>query len=462
MWVESSIPAPARLNWRQLLSAAALALGIPLALYLYIPIRSAMHPPYAIMEANTLRGFLALALAPGMGGGISEPLALADLPLRFVETLRQFGREFSWPLVALGVAGMVWLVARRPKPAALLLAPFVLLVGFTANYAMGGSDLNIVYFLPAYAIFSLCVGAGGAAAIAACRRLGRRGNGLARLVAGLLAALVLLAVARPTWQALMSSASQPLDAYRVTLRGEQAVRLLHNSLPGLPDGSMLIGDWEQLTPFWYAELVDKSAGNLAFHYPFGADWRQWLGEAQQAGQPVFLTRRDDRVIGQRFLSSVGPLVQVRTAPDDAASGGAQPLAARFGDELALVGYECPGLDEQGVPSPGVLSVELYWKALAAMPRDYSISVRLVGEDGRAISAQDNVHPVLSMYPTSLWQPGEVVGDYYELPVPATAAAGQYHVQVRVYWQDSAGFHNLPVVQDGEVRGYAALPPVIVY
>ena len=448
-------------RWRQWLPALLLAVGIPLLLYLYIPIRSAMHPAYAVIEANTLRGFVSLALAPGLGSGIAEPLTLLVLPARLLATAQQFGREFTWPLLLLGVLGLAWLLVRRTKAAFLLLVPFVLLVGFTANYSMGSGDLNVVYLLPAYAIMSLCIGAGAAAVVGALDRRGRWGRPAAGLVAVLIVVYTVLALARPTWQAIGETAYAPLDSYRTNIRGRQAERLLQNSLPGLPNGAALIGDWEQLTPFWYAELVEKKVSGLDFHYPMEPGWQQALEQARQQGRPAFLTRHVDGAVGQRFLTSLGPLVAVQTAPTTTVPYAATPANALFGDELQLLAYDYLGVDEQDVKRPSVLPVELYWTVQQLLQTDYSVSVRLVGPDGSVVSSVDNVHPVLSMYPTSLWQMGEVVADYYELAVPGGIEPGQYRVEVRLYSQEGGTFRNLPVTQDGLSRDHLALPPITV-
>jgi hypothetical protein len=70
---------------------------------------------------------------------------------------------------------------------------------------------------------------------------------------------------------------------------------------------------------------------------------------------------------------------------------------------------------------------------------------------------DYANPVLGMYPTSKWQPGEVVGDFYELALPQSAQPGDYHIEVIVYTREGSGFRNLPVTQNGTKAEKLALP-----
>ena len=444
-------------RWRLWLPALAVAVLLPLLLYLYIPIRSAMNPPYAITEAHSLRGFLELVFASSFAGGIAEPLTAADMPPRILDAIRQFVAEFTWPLTLLGLAGALVAITRRPKEATLLGIPFMLLAAFTINYSVGGSDLNIVYLLPAYAIYTLWIGAGAQAMIDLLERPRRAGRVLAPIAALLLAAYIILLPARLSWQSIEQQMIAPLDAYRFPLRGEQAGRMVDLSLPHLADGSVLIGDWEQLTPFWYAQLVDGSVSDLVFHYPLGAGWQAWVNEARQAGQRVFLARRADGADSLGFLSAAGPLVELRTAPATAAPDSATPQNTTFGDQLNLQAFNYPGA-QPGSRRPGdVVSLALYWSALKGLSANYAVSVRLVDDQGNVVSSVDYANPVLGMYPTSRWQPGEVVGDFYELALPPSAQQGKYHVEIVVYTQEGNGFRNLPVTQGGTEADKLALP-----
>jgi 4-amino-4-deoxy-L-arabinose transferase-like glycosyltransferase len=99
--------------------------------------------------------------------------------------------------------------------------------------------------------------------------------------------------------------------------------------------------------------------------------------------------------------------------------------------LLLLGYsQWPGLVQQG----GHVFVTLYWQmpADAAPGSDHRVRVTLqaAGEGGQVLAASAD-GPVHGTYPTSQWEPGEVVADRLALRVPADAPPGAYRLLVQV-------------------------------
>jgi hypothetical protein len=93
------------------------------------------------------------------------------------------------------------------------------------------------------------------------------------------------------------------------------------------------------------------------------------------------------------------------------------------------------LDAQFEParlSPGqVMAVNLNWQGLQPMDEDYTVSVQLVGPDGR-LHGQTDAWPVQGTYPTSQWTPGRRVSDPYQVVLAPDAPPGRYRVGVVVY------------------------------
>ncbi|MBI4320819.1 MAG: hypothetical protein HY675_20190 [Chloroflexi bacterium] len=79
----------------------------------------------------------------------------------------------------------------------------------------------------------------------------------------------------------------------------------------------------------------------------------------------------------------------------------------------------------------VLPVRIKWRAPAALERNYSIFVQLVDGNNRAVVGVDT-EPLQGNYPTSRWQPGEVIEDVYALVLPANISAGRYRVLTGAY------------------------------
>jgi hypothetical protein len=207
--------------------------------------------------------------------------------------------------------------------------------------------------------------------------------------------------------------------------------------------SIIWGDWEQYTPLKYYQLIHGLRPDVTVRNPLDR-WPEKVATARAAGQDVYLTRKTADLIGTPHLSMVGPLIHLGTGPQFELPAGITPLEADFEGELELAGYraailpqETPGGDWAGP----VIQITLYWRALRPVEWDYALSLRLLDAAGRPVFQQDATHPVLSSYPTSLWTPGEVVGDFYELPLPPGSAPAT--LQLLPYRTEGPGrWHNL--------------------
>ncbi len=127
-----------------------------------------------------------------------------------------------------------------------------------------------------------------------------------------------------------------------------------------------------------------------------------------------------------------------------------PLAnLHFGDSIALIGFDLP----TSTLSPGqILSFALHWQALTTIPQNYTVFTHLLDAAGKLKVQQDNP-PQQGRYPTSWWDPGEIVIDSYSLALPPDLAPGLYTLQVGWYEPETgqrlllkngdADFVNLP-------------------
>ena len=87
-------------------------------------------------------------------------------------------------------------------------------------------------------------------------------------------------------------------------------------------------------------------------------------------------------------------------------------------ENALLGYD---LERESASPGGVVSLTLYWQALASLDDDYTVFVHLLGEHNPATNgplwAGHDGQPDGGRYPTSRWQSGEIVRDDYLITIP---------------------------------------------
>jgi len=66
-----------------------------------------------------------------------------------------------------------------------------------------------------------------------------------------------------------------------------------------------------------------------------------------------------------------------------------------------------------------VEVVLYWQCLQPMDYDYNLFIRLLGYREEVIAQVDS-YPGAGTYPTSLWQPGQVIRDRYRVQVSPIA------------------------------------------
>lgn len=105
-----------------------------------------------------------------------------------------------------------------------------------------------------------------------------------------------------------------------------------------------------------------------------------------------------------------------------------PSAVHFERGPELIGWELPAASRPGQRVHGTLT----WRATAPIGRDLTVFVQMLGAE-RPV-AQWDAPPLGGSYPTSMWRPGEVITDRFELAIPADLAPGQYPVIAGLYTQ----------------------------
>lgn len=132
-----------------------------------------------------------------------------------------------------------------------------------------------------------------------------------------------------------------------------------------------------------------------------------------------------------------------------------PVEAVLGDSARLLGYDIK--PRQAAPGD-VLSVTLYWQAMAEMDKAYKVFVHVVDANGR-IRGQRDQEPLQGYAATTTWVPGEVLEDVYEIALAPDAPPGQYMLRVGLY--DPITWQRLPVTEGRGGRDYIELGPIEV-
>jgi hypothetical protein len=93
------------------------------------------------------------------------------------------------------------------------------------------------------------------------------------------------------------------------------------------------------------------------------------------------------------------------------------------DQLLLLGYDL-------VSDTEVLQLTFYWQVNNPILVDYTTFVHLRDETNKNIAQKDSP-PASGLYPTSLWDPGEIIVDTISLPL-GEVSAGTYTPVVGQY------------------------------
>lgn len=429
----ASVPGLWRLPVRAWL--AAISLGVlPLLTYAYLPLRAREGPPFHQWHPETWDGFLGLVLAVEHSR-VHFSFPLAAMPARAWLLWEHLRGEFGQTGLVLAAVGGLWLLAAWPRAWLLLAGYWAAQSWQVLNWDTGPETLNVVYQLPAHLAVAVFIGCGVAAVGWLVSMAGATRVRSAAVAVG--AVIVLGWLGLRGWRELGAQAARavkPINHDRSILAdGHAARRIVGTGLARVEPNAIVVGDREQATVAWYLQLVEGVGQDVQVHYPVT---NLPFTLRDHPDRPIWLMARTAAPVDRR-LSADGPFVRVG-APEriaTAAPPDARAIAARFEDALALVGIQTAA-DE-------VLAVTLYWRALGPARADLSVSVRLIAADGRIAAQQDNASPVLSLYPTSRWREGEVVGDYYELPYQSLAP-GAYGLQVRVYQTGAGDFRDLRV------------------
>jgi hypothetical protein len=408
---------------RPLVLAALLAV-IPLALYLYIPLR-ADYSPYLAQETasgtrfvayqNDLTGFIDMVTGRVFADKLTAPASLEERLALFV---RLAARQWSTAVWLVAGVGIVALLTRRPSKGLLVLGVFVVTVAFALLYRIGDIE---VYFIPAYWAVALAAGA----AIGALVELA--------LLAGPSLVVTLPLVDRS-------------NHWEVRERWEQ---ILAAPLP--PRTILASDDRDDLTPLWYFSLVEGRRPDLIglfpgiVNRPEAADLGRLIDSVLRPEEQIFLIKAMPGLEVKYRLEPVGPVWRVVGPAVDREPP--RRLEATVGPALRLDGADFPSQ-----PMGTTLPVSLWWSVVAPPGQNLTTFVHLLDHQGRLV-AQSDAPPGGVFYPTSRWRAGERLLDRHTLALPTTLPAGRYTLQAGAY---DAALRRLPTstgdtVELGTVR-----------
>jgi len=425
---------------KQLIKLIGLTL-LPLSLYGFIYVRGINNPPYSHELITDFQSFWFLVGASDSSGlflYVDPQYLIPRLLFTWNDILAQLG----WPGLLLAVCGAGFLLWKQPKYLLFTGSLVLFLLIFVIDFEVVNlNETPTWYLMPAYFIFAVWSGIGFNGIANVFRKTEQTNNAHitnlparysftfiaypSSLIFYLCSTMYLLSLiiflAYPNWQRIQADSTGPLDEWRQLLRGNQAQRFVESSLPYVESNALLLGDWEQYTPMMYYRLINQVRLDTTPRLPLD-EWPQKVALAHDQGQPVYFMRKTTDLIGTSYLSMVGPLIHLQTEPNFEPPDDIIGVEANLEDELILLGYRLqivPQSSTSTIQPESIMQITLYWQAYHNLSWDYALSLRLLSSTGEELYKRDTSHPVLSSYPTSLWQTGEVVGDFYELPLPTS-------------------------------------------
>jgi len=137
-----------------------------------------------------------------------------------------------------------------------------------------------------------------------------------------------------------------------------------------------------------------------------------------------------------------------------------PLDIRLGPEhrtfILLRGYQ---IVSQSVSPGQILSLSLYWQALAQPDRNYKVFVQLLSPEGQLVAQRDS-QPLDGFRPTSTWRLGQEITDRYGLLLPDTLQPGAYQLVIGMY--DGETGQRLQASGEGIQAGSDMIPLIKIW
>ena len=417
-----------RAVWRGLAPAVGVSLLSPLT-YLYMPLRAWTGASWVFGSPGTWEGFKRM-MFDNRARRLFELGGSAQVwQTRLTATARTLADDLWWPLLILGLAGLlVWWFDSKNwcEGLAMMLAwvPSLCLTFIIWENRVG--DAQLAAKLPAVAM----AGVGLALASGLLQRWEPWLGGVA---------MVALALALTVW----GSRQRPflLSITRDASTEEVIAKAAQVAPPPDDRPTTLVAPWGH--SYWALAYAQTYRGQLP-----------GLNVVDHNANFYAIVERGDRLLvldetlcvfpvswwedllGRLHLASAAPGV-IELSPSPPVTATDVPVSTGFelNDELRIRSAKLIWRSNQQ------LLLTAYWEVMEPVEKDYSVAVHLVKHDppryeGDVLAQADARHPVGGWYPVTRWHVGEIVRDRYVLDIPPDGSP--VAVRVAMYWTDATG------------------------
>ena len=364
---------------------------LPLASYLYIPLRGMTTGSLDGTYRNTLEGFLRWTMASNYGVFFEKnPFNVHYTPAFFA---RLWVHSFGAAGIAFGLLGIVLLWQKRGTWIFLALA-LLLNLAFALTYKV--ADVQ-VFFLSSFLLFTMFIGYG----LTVFKAL--RWKAASTLIP-LLFLLQPALIAKADWHQMDRSNSWQVYDYAVDVMNQP-----------MPKGSVIVGLLGEKTLFTYMQKFHGLRKDVAIFAQDNPKRRLSLvTDLVNQRKHVFLTRKLDGIQERFPLSCLGPLIQVLEPGTSPNTSGMISSRKKLHPDITLLGYKTKILNYH---SGQRLRVTLFWETDGKVREDLKISARLASGRKTVFSVDD--WPVHRAYPTRYWREDEIIADCYDLKPTGT-------------------------------------------
>jgi hypothetical protein len=233
---------------------------------------------------------------------------------------------------------------------------------------------------------------------------------------------------------------QPGAAFPITLHWRAERPIGHNLIVFnhlLDQAAVQHGGADRVPRLYYTTLLwvpgeivsDAYEVPVAANAPPGIYWLDiglYPSEQPTLSLPLFENNRplDHNSIRLGPLKIGGPPLSVTLS----AAQPQTPLNISFGNQITLLGFDL-NVERSTF---NVQRLTLFWRADSSPPTDYTVFIHLLDLAGNPV-AQFDGPPAAGAYPTSLWDPGEIIADEHRLQ---DLPPGRYILQIGLYRPDT--------------------------
>jgi len=396
----------------------------PLLLYFYIPLRAPASPwlTLHLTPDNTLHLFdnsLAGTLRFILGIGFSSEIGSAPFTTQVATAGRLFLMHFTWAGLALIVLGLAALIMEGELLTLILTGvSFVLLLLFNLFYGIG--DIY-TYYVPLYLIATMWLGLGLAYIVEGLTRMTSTTWRLYWL------AIPLLALALPFF--LYQDYHDQFDRSDDRAARRQWEMIL--AQPLAEDGLLVSNDRDEMVPLIYLQQMEARAPEMLGLFPLIAPTPDWedlnvtLKSALATQRPTYVIKAMPGIeVLYRVENAGGDVYQVlspQPAPPDS-------FEAPYTPDLRWLGIQW-----SGEPQPGeTLDVTLYWRDVQRPTAVWHSFLHLYDATGEKVAQAEDHRPGGEYLPSTLWRPGDVIADAFQLTLPENLSSGEYVLKAGFY------------------------------